>query len=84
MSDIDQLQRTVEQTVRSGPLAQAVGRVSVEPGSDAEGNEILRVLLVLTTSDDQDEALETLLEQIETAVLAIDDRYPSVRFLDAA
>lgn len=82
---VQDLKSIVEDAIRSGVLANDIRDVTVEPDHDAEGNEILRVSLQMARQRyDIDEELEKLLEKIESAVLAIDERYPSVRFLDAA
>ncbi|HWT12078.1 MAG TPA: hypothetical protein VN231_04935 [Allosphingosinicella sp.] len=84
-SSIDVLENIVSNAIRGGTLAKAIRQVRVEPDLDAQGNEILRVLIEMKRQpDNADEELENLLERIESAILAIDDRYPSVRFLDAA
>jgi len=68
----------------SNRLPKGVDSVTVEPAENEEGDEYLLVTVKLLTADIDDEALETLLEDIETEVANLDDRYPSVRFLDAA
>ena len=65
-------------------LPKGVDSVTVEPAENEEGDEYLLVTVKLSTADIDDEALERLLEDIETEVANLDDRYPSVRFLDAA
>jgi len=65
-------------------LPRGVESVSVEPTEDDEGDEYLLVKVRLASADVDDEALEKLLEDIESKVAGLDDRYPSVRFLDAA
>jgi len=65
-------------------LPKRVDSVSVEPAENEEGDEYLLVTVRLSTADVDDEALERLLEDIESEVAGLDERYPSVRFLDAA
>lgn len=65
-------------------LPKGVGAVNVEPAENEEGDEYLLVTVQLASADINDEALEKLLEEIEAEVANLDDRYPSVRFLDAA
>lgn len=65
-------------------LPNKIESVVVEPAESDEGDEYLLVSVKLSTSDVDDEALEDLLEDIEREVANLDDRYPSVRFLDAA
>jgi len=68
----------------SSRLPKRVDSVTVEPAENEEGDEYLLVTVKLSTADIDDEALEKLLEDIESEVANLDDRYPSVRFLDAA
>lgn len=65
-------------------LPKGVSGVSVEPAESDEGDEYLLVTVQLASHDVDDEALEKLLEEIEAEVAGLDERYPSVRFLDAA
>lgn len=82
---IDVLTSTVSKAVREGSLSKEIGEIKIEPDVDAQGNEIIRILVELKRQPKNvDDQLEDLLERIETAILAIDERYPSVRFLDAA
>ena len=75
----------VRRVVESGPLAKSVRNVQIEPGCDDDDEEFLRVELLVKMPDrDIDEQLEVLLQEIEEAVARLDDRYASVRFLDAA
>ena len=81
----ENLLNAVRNVVASGPLAKAVRRIEIEPAIDEDDEEFLRVeLLVRLPTKNVDSELEALLERIEEAVGAIDSRYPSVRFLDAA
>ena len=81
----DTLRERVLDAVRAHPLRAAIRDVQIEPAADDDGEAFLRVkLLVQLPKEDVDEQLQTLLEQIEESVAAIDDRYASVRFLDAA
>jgi|GEM_PF-3559617 len=68
----------------SSRLPKGVDSVRVEPAENEEGDEYWLVTVKLLTADIDDEALERLLEEIESVVANLDDRYPSVRFLDAA
>jgi hypothetical protein len=83
--DVNTLKEAVLQAVQNGPLVHAVRDVQIEPAQDQDDEEFLRVALsVQLPNHDVDAELEALLEQIEKAVAALDDRYASVRFLDAA
>lgn len=75
----------IVETVHASRVAADVTDVSVEPDTDNDGIAFLRVKVTLKdTQKADDDDLDALLEDIEEAVLEIDDRYPSVRFLDAA
>lgn len=77
-------QKVLEAAQRSGIAAQ-VEDVAVEPDHDEEGTDFLRVIVrIRGTQQGDDTVFENLLEEIENAVAAVDERYPSVRFLDAA
>lgn len=81
----DALNGQVLEAVRRSAFADALRDVRVEPAWDENGVEFLRVVLVLELPDHNvDSELEALLERIEEAVSSVDERYPSVRFLDAA
>ncbi len=68
----------------SSRFPEGIEAVSVEPAENEDGEEYLLVTVRLASADADDETLERLLEDIEAAVANLDDRYPSVRFLDAA
>lgn len=68
----------------SRQLPKGVRAVNVEPAENEEGGEYWLVTVELASADIDDEALEKLLEEIEAEVANLDERYPSVRFLDAA
>jgi hypothetical protein len=79
----EKIQVAVSDLVRRH-LPKGIESVSVEPAEDKDGDEYLLVTVRLATTDIDDEALERLLEDIESEVAGLDERYPSVRFLDAA
>jgi hypothetical protein len=84
-ADLDTLRRRILETTNESAVAAQVKDVFLEPDRDEEGNEFLRVIVQLKNIDDRADAdFETLLEAIENAVGAVDERYPSVRFYDAA
>ena len=84
-ADLDTLKRRiVEAATRSGVAAQ-LGNVAVEADRDEDGADFLRVIVQVKDVAQVDEAeFDTLLEAIERAVGDVDERYPSVRFSDAA
>lgn len=65
-------------------LPKVVESVNVEPAENEDGDEYWLVTVKLLPPKIDDEALEKLLEDIEVEVANLDERYPSVRFLDAA
>lgn len=79
----EKIQAAVSDLIRRR-LPKGVETVSVEPSEDEDGDEYLLVTVKLANPDIDDEALEKLLEDIESEVAGLDERYPSVRFLDAA
>ena len=83
--DPDILRAAVLSAIEGNPLAKAVQDVQVEPAVDEDNDSFLRVELQVRLPDrDVDAELEALLEKIEEAIAAVDERYASVRFLDAA
>ncbi len=68
----------------SNRLPKGVRAVNVEPAENEEGDEYWLVTVELASADIDDDALDKLLEDIEAEVANLDERYPSVRFLDAA
>lgn len=66
-------------------MGKTVSTIDLEADCDDDGTEFIRVVIqVKPGSDAQDADYEALLEKIENAVGDVDDRYASVRFLDAA
>ena len=83
--DLATLKERVLETAKGSAVSAQVEDVLLESDSDGEGTAFLRVVVQLKdTAQAVDADLEALLEAIEGAVGAIDERYPSVRFSDAA
>jgi hypothetical protein len=83
--DVPELQEQVSRALRDGPLADQVREIEIEPAEDEDGSEFLRVIVKLVAKKaPEDSELDDLLQLIEDTISKIDDRYPSVRFLDAA
>jgi len=83
-SDLETLR---ERVVKATGAARGVEieDVRLEPGYDNEGDEFLRVMVQVKNLDRAaNEDLLALIKVIEDAVEDIDERYPSVRFPDAA
>lgn len=84
-ADLDTLKRQVLVATKESAVAEQVEDIFLEPDRDDEGNDFLRVVVqVKDLGDTADADFEALLESIESAVASIDERYPSVRFADAA
>jgi hypothetical protein len=84
-ADLDTLKKQVLDTTRTSPVGKNVEAVDLESDSDNEGTNFLRVILHIKDGGKaEDSDLLALIEAIEDAVGAIDERYPSVRFADAA
>lgn len=81
--DAGNIQSAVAKLI-SARLPKGVSGVAVAPAENEEGDQYLLVTVTLASADIDDEALEKLLEEIEAEVARLDERYPSVRFLDAA
>lgn len=65
-------------------LPEGIAGIEVEPAVTEDGSDFLLVTIKLVKADLDDEALGQLLEDIEDEVAKRDERYPSVRFQDAA
>jgi uncharacterized protein (UPF0335 family) len=83
--DISTLRDLVFAAMRKSPLARQVKDVVLEADQDSEGDDFIRVILKVTSLDlAKDSDLEALIETVEQTVGDLDDRFPSVRFADAA
>ncbi len=84
-TDLATLKRLIIETARKSPVGEKVEGVDLESDRDDDGVDFLRVMVRLKSIDEADyPALADLIEAIEDAVGEIDERYPSVRFPDAA
>jgi hypothetical protein len=84
-ADLDTLKRRILEAAKESAVADQVEEILLEADRDDEGNDFLRVIVQVKDSEDTSDAdFEALLESIESAVGAVDERYPSVRFADAA
>lgn len=85
MSDVEQIRQLALVAAREGPLGDRVKDIELEPASDDDDVEFLRVVVTLAGKEPQSDAdLEKLLEDIEELAAALDPRYVSVRFQEAA
>lgn len=84
-TDLDTLKKQVLEATKQSRIAAQVENVFVESDRDEEGADFLRVIVTVRDVDNSiDAEFEALLESIERAVGAVDERYASVRFADAA
>jgi hypothetical protein len=85
LADLSVLRDRVLATAKSSQVAGRIADVVLEPAQDDEGTEFLRVIVQVKEPEKAaDEAFEELMERIEATVAELDERYPSVRFADAA
>jgi len=83
--DLATLKNRILEATKRFAIATEVEDVVLEPDRDDEGTDFLRVVVQLkSTNKAGDTDFEALLEAIEGAVSAVDERYASVRFADAA
>ena len=84
-TDLETLRQVVIDTAKKSPVGEKVEGVEIESDHYDETGDFLRVMIWLKSTDKADyPALAKLIEAIEDAVRELDDRYPSVRFPDAA
>ena len=84
-SDLSSLKKRISSVAKKSPLARHLKDVVVEAGEGEDGSNFLRVLIELDSlSGVPDDQMQDLTSSIETAVDAMDERFPSVRFSEAA
>lgn len=84
-TDLATLRERVLEATKTSPVGSQVEDIVFESSQDDEGTDFLRVIVqVKQSAKAADADFEALLETIEGAVGALDERYPSVRFSDAA
>jgi hypothetical protein len=84
-ADPAELKCRIEAIIKASPLGSRVTHVDVEPDEDGEGGSFLRVSLQLEHPETLNwDEVEPLISSIEESVAAVDERFPSVRFADAA
>jgi len=85
VENIVALEAIVREIAASSPVGDRVRTIELEPAEDDEGRPFLRVVFQIAELDDvSDDELTGLMEQIEDRLENVDDRFPSVRFADAA
>ncbi len=83
-ANLDQLRRRIVETTQASQLRASIGKISLEPAADDDGEAFLRVIIELADDRASPSELLVLLESIEDMISQIDDRYPSIRFSEAA
>jgi hypothetical protein len=84
-AETTELKRRIEAIGRASPLGSRLRHVDVEADEDGEGGSFLRVSLQLEHPETLNwDEVEPLVRSIEESVAAVDERFPSVRFADAA
>lgn len=85
LADLTDLRGLIFEIAKKSRIGKRVQSVTVEADDYGEDTEYLRVQFHL---DDLDEVgpkdLNSLVESIEEKVAEVDDRFPSVRFAEAA
>jgi hypothetical protein len=84
-ASISELRDRIAGVARKSKVGGRVQDVQVEAEEDTPGADFLRVTLSMDHLDDLEvDDLEPLIRLIEDDVAKVDDRYPSVRFAEAA
>jgi len=84
-AELSALKKRVADVARKSPLGKRLKDIVLEADRDDEGSDFLRVLVEVKTLESvKDEDLEALVRSIENALSGLDERFPSVRFADAA
>lgn len=83
--ELSDLNKQVSDLADQSRVADRVKKVRLESDRDEDGDDFLRVIVEIKNFDGvRDEDLAALASAIERAVSAVDERFPSVRFADAA
>ena len=82
---LPELKQKVLSVTRSSKLGDKIEDVILESDRDDYGADFLRITVQVKALDrTSDSEVENLMNSIERAVSALDERFPSVRFADAA
>lgn len=85
IADLTELQKHIAKLVRASPIGGRVRNVSVEAEDEGAGGPFLRVIVEMADLENLAEGeAEPVVRSIENAVEELDERFPSVRFADAA
>jgi hypothetical protein len=84
-ADLQELQNRAAELAKASSVGDRVRNVTVEGSGDDETGEYLRVQVELTDIDRLPlDELRRLMQAIEDALTPLDERFPSVRFSEAA
>jgi hypothetical protein len=84
-TDLSRLKERISEVAAQSALAGRLKDIVLEADRDNEGGDFLRVILRIKSLDRANHKdLEELAASIENAVGDVDERFPSVRFADAA
>lgn len=84
-SDLADLKDRIADLVKRSPLAKRARGISIESVESADGGDFLRVTVKVKGSDTlRYRQVAPLMKSIEDTVAEIDERFPSVRFQEAA
>jgi hypothetical protein len=79
------LKKRVEDVTHDSPVGDRIKNIVIEADDDGTGSDFLRIRLETASLEDVNiDDLIPVVESIQTALLELDDRFPSVRFADAA
>jgi hypothetical protein len=85
MADLAEIKERVVSATTAAAAKVGIADIILEVDRDEDGDDFLRVIIEVKHGERAKDAdYEAWLEAIEKAVGEIDDRYPSVRFSDAA
>lgn len=84
-ADLADLSRRLDDLVRRSPLGGHLRQVVLDPDDASEESGFIRVLVELDALDGMSETeMEALTAAIEDLVGGVDERFPSVRFVEPA
>jgi hypothetical protein len=84
-ADLRKLRDRIAGLARKSEVGERLRNVTVEPDDYGEGTAYLRIEIQLADLENvKSTQVEPLVESIEDVVSKVDDRFPSVRFAEAA
>jgi hypothetical protein len=84
-SDLSDIKSRIARLAKKSSVGKRVRNVVVETGDYGDGTEFLRVVLQMRDLDSlEPKQIQPLIQLIEDEVARVDERFPSVRFAEAA